>query len=227
MALFNKNNSTQFQISERQLLEAKYTNARHDILFLIIFTVINCALLLLNANTYFLFSAFIPYSLVDDGMFWTGKYPAEYYEGLDGLEFENDSYLIVMCVLAVICIGLYLLCWFMSKKKAGWMVASLVFIVIDTLALILFVGVAVDWLLDYLFHAFIIYCIVRGIVAHHKLKNLPPEDAVVEVVDFEEAPVAQAEATLVVEEAPVTEEVVVEETAAEESTPAENNETQN
>lgn len=206
MALF-KNNTTQNNFSERQLFEAKYTNARHDILLLVIFTVINCALLLLNANTYFLFSAFIPYSLVDDGMFWTGKYPAEYYEDFDGLQFENDSYLVIMCVLAVICLAVYVLCWLFSKKKVGWMIATLVFIVIDTLALLFFVGFAVDWLIDYLFHAYIIYCLVRGIIAHNKLKYLPEDDELLEVVDFEEAHVvegAPAEIAEAAEAAPET-----------------------
>ena len=191
MANLFKNNNAQTNFSERQLLEGKYNSSRYNLLIVVIFTVINAVLLLTNANTYFLFSAYIPYFLVDMGMFLCGKYPDAVYEGLDGMEFMDGSFLVVMCVLALIGIGVYLLCWFMSKKKSGWLVAALVFIIVDTLALIGLVGFAVDMIIDYLFHGLVIYYLVSGIMAHKKLQNLPEDEPIIENVGFEEITVVE------------------------------------
>ena len=45
-------------------LESKYNKSIANLLLVVIFTVINIVLLVLNANSYFLFSAFIPYFAV-------------------------------------------------------------------------------------------------------------------------------------------------------------------
>jgi diguanylate cyclase (GGDEF)-like protein len=43
------------------------------------FTIINIILLVTNTNTYFLFSAYIPYLIADFAMYFGGKYPAFYH----------------------------------------------------------------------------------------------------------------------------------------------------
>ena len=96
----------------------------------------------------------------------------------------------------------------MSKKKVGWLTAAVVFVSMDTLALILLFGIRLDNLIDILFHAYIIYCLVRGIIAHNKLKYLPEEDELLEVVDFEEAPVVEGAPAEIVEAAEAAPETV-------------------
>ena len=208
MSLF-KNNTAQNNFGERQILEAKYTNARHDILLMIIFSLINAVLIFIDPTEgYFLFSAAIPRFLISTAMFMCGKMPVIYYEGLDGMELWDDSILIVMSIIAFAVIGIYVILWFMSKKKVGWLTAAVVFVSMDTLALILLFGIRLDNLIDILFHAYIIYCLVRGIIAHNKLKYLPEEDELLEVVDFEEAHVVEGAPAEIVEAAEAAPETV-------------------
>ena len=206
MANFFRNNTQAQSIDERRLLESRYQSYRHELLFMVFCTVINAILLLTNSNVYFLFSAFIPHLLIDLGMFLCGKYPAPVYEDLDGLQFMNDSFLVIMCVLAAIALSVYVLCWVFSKKRVGWLWAALVFVSIDTLALFLIGGFDRTMILDYLFHALFIYYLILGIITHRKLKNLPEEDLVLEGVEFEEAPAETIETVEAVETAEATEE---------------------
>lgn len=182
MARLFKNNTQGQVFSERQLLENKYQSYRHEIIAVVICTVINAVLLLTNADTYFLFSAYVPYFMISMGMLFCGKLPAEYYEDLDGMELLDDSFLVVMCVLAAIGIGIYVLCWFMAKKRVGWLVAALVLISLDTLALFIIAGLDMTMILDYIFHGLIIYSLVMGIITDKKLKALPEEDELTEVI---------------------------------------------
>ena len=69
----------------------------------------------------------------------------------------------------------------MSKKNnVGWLVAALVLFAIDTVSMFLFMGIDVSMILDIVFHAWVIYYLIAGIVAHKKLKELPLEEPVVE-----------------------------------------------
>lgn len=183
MGLFNKNQNQQVQqISQRQRLENLYTSAGMNTLWVLLFTVINIVLLLLNGNSYFLFSAFIPYALVDLGMYYCGKYPAELYEEIGQAEFADISLLwVVIAVAAVICV-LYLLCCLFFKKgdkhRVGWLIAALVFFAIDT-GLMLLLAFSAENILDVVFHGLIIVSMIRGISAHYKLKKLPEEEIIV------------------------------------------------
>lgn len=174
-------------LSPKQALMAKYTAARVNLLLAVAFTVVNMILLLVNGNTYFLFSVFIPYFITDLGMFLCGKYPAEYYaEDFPGMTFIDQSFLIVMIIIAVIILGLYVLSWFMSRnQRIGWLIFGLVLFGLDTLTMLALVGISLPYILDIAFHAWVIYYLVAGIVAHYKLKNLSPvEEGDVTAEDF-------------------------------------------
>ena len=54
--------------NSREYLENKMKSARHSLLLVLIFTVVNLVLLLADGNTYFLFSASVPYYLTAFGM---------------------------------------------------------------------------------------------------------------------------------------------------------------
>lgn len=202
MGLFNKNNGQ--QVSQRQLLENKVTGGRSNILILLAFTVVNILLAVTNSNTYFLFSAYVPYALVDIGMLLCGMYPQEFYEEIyeapyHSLEFYDKSIFYVGMVVAIIILAVYLAIWFFSKKESsrlGWLIFALVFFGIDTLAMLLMGGIAMDMILDYVFHGWVIYSLVSGILAIRKLKQLPEE--VVEAVAY--APAADAAEQLPPEE---------------------------
>lgn len=177
MGLFNKNQNKETQtVSQRQKLEGRYVSARMNILWVVLFTVINLVLLVANSNTYFLFSAFIPYAIADLGMYICGKYPADFYES----QFEavdSSALVILLGVAAVICV-LYLLCWLFSKKgRVGWIIVALVFFTLDTVLMLLF-GLGADSIIDVLFHGWVIISLSMGIAAHFKLKKLPEEEPI-------------------------------------------------
>lgn len=172
------------------LLENQYNGARHNLLLVVGFTVINLILLLTNSNTYFLFSAYVPYVFGDLAMYFCGKYPAEYYGGdMANLQFAGNGVFAVLIGLAVVFIALYLLCWIFSKKqRVGWVIAALVLFCVDTLALFFIGGISADLIMDYVFHIWVIVSLSRGVFAHYKLKKLPPEEETVSEAEEQEAP---------------------------------------
>lgn len=166
-------------VSQRQIWEGKLRMSRMNFLLIIGFTLINTILLLTQNFTYFLFSAYIPYYLVDMGMALCGLYPPEFYLSVPGFVPFDISVLVILSVFAFLIIVFYLLCWLFTKKaRIGWMIAALVVFSLDTVWLLWAVGFNVAILIDVLFHAWIIYELVIGIIACRKLKHLPPDTAI-------------------------------------------------
>ncbi len=175
MAKFFNNNSAAQQLSQRQTLQAKYNGARANLLLVIIFTLINIVLLVINSGTYFLFSSFIPWMMVNDGMYSCGLFPAEAYE--PEMAFVDTSYMVFCGIVAGMILVLYLLSWILSKKpRVGWMILALVVFVIDTAALLLMVVNIADWIIDIVFHGWVIFSLTNGIISYFKLKKLPEEE---------------------------------------------------
>lgn len=201
MGLF-KNRQGEQNVSTRQLLEAKYASARRDILIVLGFTIINIILLMTNSNTYFLFSAYIPYLIVGFAMLFCGKYPVEFYEGLE-MEFYGDAVFGVMLAMAAIVLVMYLLSWFLSDKgRVGWLIFAAVLFGLDTAGMLLLDGISGDNIMDIVFHAWFLISIIGGISACMKLKKLPPEeevpqdnymDALVQTPEEETEPVTPTE----------------------------------
>ena len=134
--LFGKNNG-QINTKENNL-ETRYKNSIGNLLVVVVFSVVNICLLLSGTDTYFLFSAFIPYFLVDYGKVLCGMYPEEFYYDLPIEEFFDSSFLIVMAAIAAVIIVAYLVCWILAKKKRlqlylwlscfSWLIQHLCFI---------------------------------------------------------------------------------------------------
>lgn len=189
MANFFANNTQSQQLSQREILTNKYMGARHNILLVVVFTLINIILLVTNSNSYFLFSAYIPYVAVDLGMALCGKYPEEYYGGaLDGIEFLNDNFFVITLVFAAVCLVLYILSWILCKKpRIGWMIFALVFFCIDTAGMLWIAGISVDMIVDIVFHSWVIISLGGAVSAYFKLKKLPAEEDVLEEILKEQA----------------------------------------
>lgn len=165
MAFFNNKNIVNTP-------EAKYNKYVSNILLVICFSVINIALLVTNAGSYFLFSAFLPYYIVDYGMFWCGLYPSEYYEGIAEIELMDISFFYVTIAVAVVIILAYLICWiFARKKKIAALITALVFFVIDTMSMLLISGFSLDSGMDIVFHVLIIVSLSIGVAAYFKMKQ--------------------------------------------------------
>lgn len=176
MGIFNNNSGA--SLSKRQQLEAKFQSARTDLLLILGFTIINIFLLVTGSDTYFIFSAFIPYVIAYFGMLLCGKFPVEYYADFEEIPALDTGVFAVFITVAVIITLLYLLCWFMSKGfKSGWLIVGLVMISVDTLFLLIG-GFSADMIIDLAFHVWMIVTMSIGLSANQKLKKLPEEPEV-------------------------------------------------
>jgi len=161
----NNNNA---QKLSPEYLQKQQSGARSSLLAVLLFTVINLAMLLLDTGRYFLFSATVPQFLTAFGMgmdMGLGHYGIGPFTG------------IALAVSAAILV-LYLLCWLLSKKRPGWLIAALVFFILDSVVLLvacLLMDSLADSILDLVFHIWVIVQLSIGISAGSKLKKLPPE----------------------------------------------------
>lgn len=188
-------------ISLRNHLKATYTQARGNLLLMLVCTALNLLLLATGVEYMILFSATVPYLSM-----------------AFGLLAETGVLLIPGVLLSLAIVAVYFLCWLLSKKNPRWLMAALVLFIIDTVCLVAFYILAKDFtgIMDVLFHAWVLYYLISGVRANKRLEKLPPED-VTYVDDFrlEDVPAEETAA-----ETPATEEPAAEEPAAEES-PAE------
>lgn len=192
--------AVQNTLTDRQVLETKIKNARSNLLLVVVFTVVNILLLITDSSTYFLFSAYIPYILTDLGMLLCGMYPAEFYDEYFPIsECLDTSAIGFFLGIALVMVALYLVSWIFSKKnKVGWLVFALVIFAVDTAGMLLFVGFALDSIVDIVFHVWVIISLSLGINACSKLKKLPPdEEAVPEVSQVEDGCESQACSTMI------------------------------
>ena len=165
-------------LTKRADYDRKYKKAYSNILSIVIFTVINIFLLVTKSSSYFLFSAAVPRLLVETGMYFCGYFPEEYYGGsLSGQSFLPDAFLAIVFAIALFILGLYLLFWFMAKRKmsVGWLIAALVFFVIDTLIFFWWYGFSSDMVIDLLFRGWIGYSLLLGISAAFGFRKIPED----------------------------------------------------
>ncbi len=177
--LFQKNET--LNIPEHQKLENRYKGSINNLLVIVLFSVVNIVLLVTNANSYFLFSAFIPYFLADYGMYYCGMYPEDYYYDVGEMEFLDKSYFVYALVIAAVILLVYLLCWFMAKKKKiGWVIAALIFFALDTAAMLFFMGINMDMFMDILIHIWVFGYLINAIVVYRKMKKAPETEEITE-----------------------------------------------
>jgi hypothetical protein len=149
-----------------------------NLLLVLGMTLINIVVCCLGSDRYFLFSASIPYYLVLMGSLWTGRFPDEYYTEWPASEhFLGTSFLIVMLVIALIILLVYLCCFLLSKKnKVGWLLTAAVFFGIDTIGMLMLYGLSADSIFDIVFHVWVLYYLIVGVVNGYKLKKLPEDE---------------------------------------------------
>lgn len=169
------NNQAAVDKNSREYLTQQKKGGRTTLLLILAFTVLNLVLLALDQGTQFLFCASVPYYLtmigkgIDNG-FADGAWP------------ENGTYTVTALVISALILAVYLLCWILSKKRAGWLTAALVLFAVDTVALI-----AVSFLLlenpaanimDLVIHVVAIWELWQALRANRKLAQLPQEPPV-------------------------------------------------
>lgn len=158
-----------------EYLYKQVAGARSSLLMVIIFTVVNLAMLLLESGRYFLFSASVPYYMTAIGM------------GMDlgSGEAGIGTFTIVALVISAVILVFYLLCWLLSKKHPGWFVVAMIGFLLDTLALVgmcLLMGMLAESIMDLVFHGWVVVELIRAIGANKKLKKLAAQESVQEPI---------------------------------------------
>ena len=133
----------------------RYNMARNCLLAVVIFGAINQLLALIGQNMYFLFSDYAAYIAA---LYFRGAYE----------ETGVPMYLAYGAIISAFIILTFLLCWALSKKRSGWMIAGFVLLIMDTLVVLYFAftvfGVG-ECLLDIIFHVIMIVEVALGVAA--------------------------------------------------------------
>ena len=174
MSLFNNQNQPQ-RIS---LKKQQYEYSRKNLLFVIGLTAINIILSLVDSDLYFLFSARFPIYLTGLG---------QYYKEETGVA----TYLTLLGTLAILSLLLYLPCYFLAKKSRVWMLVAAILFSFDTLFLlyIMSFGVEASYVIDILFHIYVLFSLYKGYANGSAINEKEPEfDVVIEQAPDENAP---------------------------------------
>lgn len=141
----------------------RYSNARNDLLLMIILTLVNIVMMFFGSESMLLFSATVPYFAIGLG-YWDG----------------DEELLIFGIIVAVISIALYLLCWFLSKKSYVWLIVASILFAIDTAAMIYLYASSGEFdsgIFDMIIHAFVLYYLIAGVIVGNKLKSIKNDSA--------------------------------------------------
>ncbi len=161
--------------TSRESLMRQAASGRSSLLLVLIFSVVNIIMVLLDTDTYFLFSASVPYYLTMLGKGMDNGF-------VNGSWDVNSTYTITALVISAVILTIFLLCWILSKKRSGWLTVAAVLFVLDTLALAVFTFTLYDSpavnIMDFIFHIWVIASLIHGAFASKKLKKLPAEENV-------------------------------------------------
>lgn len=179
MALFKNNRP---QLSPRDLQVRRYNTAVSSMLLIIVLTIVNIALTIGGQDTYFLFSASIPFYLVARAAILCGFLPDAFYiETLginpDEASFFPKSYMYKMAAIALVFVIFYVVAWLFARKgKVAWLIVALAVFTVDTISpFVFFEADFSTGVMDLVIHALVIVEFVLGIIAYFKLKDMPPE----------------------------------------------------
>ena len=161
------------QRESRSALNRQVAGGRYALLLIFLFTIVNLVLLLLNTDTYFLFSASLPYYLTMLGMGMDNQFTSLSWDAI-------GTYTVTGLVISAVILGLYLLFLCLSTKRPGWLLGALILFLLDSAALAVFTFALYENpatnLMDGFLHLWAIIELVQAIRANRKLKKLPPEE---------------------------------------------------
>lgn len=145
-------------------LQARNRTRRMNLLLILAFTVINVALIFTDANSYFLFSALLPYWLFGFG----------YLQGVTVLMVAGGAILLV-----------YLVIFLLWDKHPVFPIAALVLFVLDCGFLVwLCLGEPIShYIVDIVFHVAMLYYLINGVTTAFALRKKQKEEAALERVN--------------------------------------------
>lgn len=162
--MFNTKPVNQTQAAEKgslPYLQARNRNRRMNLLLILAFTAVNMVLLFTNADSYFLFSALLPYWLFAFG----------YFQGISALMVAGGAVLLV-----------YLVLFLLWDKHPAFPVAALVLFALDCVFLVwLCLGKPIsNYLIDIVFHVAMLYYLINGATNAFALRKKQREAAALE-----------------------------------------------
>lgn len=154
-----------------------YGVARLGLLVSAIMTALNCFFITFFNGLYYSGFAFTcPSLLVNDGLFWTGKLytPEEYYAywGLTSTNMTDMFYLYMTIGVALLAIGVLVVCYVFSKKYVGFLIAAVVLLAADKLYAFIYLGPSWEILPGIMLAAGLFAVLLIGIVSHFWLRML-------------------------------------------------------
>ena len=152
----------------------RYHTARYFILFICIFTFFNVIRLIGGSARYSLLSSFLAYLSMDFGLYYSGKYPGEYYK--DVAIVPNETAYYVGIAVAVVVLLIYLATYIFSKKNGRFMKLALGVYVFDTLILVsmIIMSFNITFLINLIFSVYIIYHLYKGVKASKEALSPSP-----------------------------------------------------
>jgi len=148
--------------NSRAYQENKALSAVNNVLLVVVFTAINVLIAAFGGSSYFLFSATVP--------FFSAYLGRMLYD-----ETGKILPLVLFAIGACIVIGVYLLFWIMARRNRNWMIPAIVFFVLDTVLLFVLFPFTIEMILDYLFHAWVLFSLISGYAAARRAAAMPPD----------------------------------------------------
>ena len=139
--------------SQKDLVKARYNNARVYLLMVLMCSVFNVTFLFMDVDRFYLVSTVIPYMSV---IFW---------ELLSGTVFAYGALAVGLVYLLLL-----VLCWAMSKHKPGWLIAGTVLYALDMIPVFLMYRSTQErvFLVSLVFHVILIGMLVYGILCRRR-----------------------------------------------------------
>ena len=156
-------------MQEIEKLQKRVNTARHTIILVAVLTIVNTILIAADADLVFTFSAYVPQLVT----FIFADMAAE---------MQANSYLYIGIAIAILMALIYLALWLGAKKKTGFLIVALVLFGIDSAILLLDLVsyFEASYIIDIVFHAWVIYDLILGVSAYSKLKKLPVEETIIQ-----------------------------------------------
>jgi hypothetical protein len=159
-----------------ELLRSNYRIARLGLLIATVFSALNCIFAFFAGVFYFYseFSYCFPLAMINNARFQTGMmYTPEEYEQMFGLtqsDFLHPDFLLLDGSFALIAIAALVVCWVLSKKHVGALIAAAVLLGVDILFGIYWYDFSITYFTEYLFPGMLMASLIIGIVSHYRLK---------------------------------------------------------
>ena len=126
------------------------------------FSAINLLLPAFGINFYLLFSATVPQLIYEISRSYSA-------------ELQNDALLISGFITAFIIVGIFLICWLLSKRRRVFILIALILFGVDSLIFLLLAiaaGFNANLILDTVFHGLVTYYLAGGAIAWKKLRGI-------------------------------------------------------